>query len=174
MNLDGKWPYIAGGGLLLLLLILSRSGGSVGGSSTLVPIPTGSAGDDAVKLQHESNSGAILGALVQGATALTGQVNGYRGAVDVTTAQYQGESMLATVNGRTQAALASIGAGRDVSLAKVQLQGLQDSNATARAVSQQQTDSANTVAKAGARAQTNSSFWGAAASIGGAVLKFLF
>lgn len=173
MDMQGKWPYVAGAGLLLLLLLLARSGGSAGGSSTLTPVPVSSAGDDALKLQRESNNAGLLGALISSATALTGQVNGYRGAIDVTTAQYQGESMLAAAQGRTAAALATISAGRDVDLANINLAGLRDSNARDVTINRQSTDSANTVAKANARAQSNGGFWSAVGSIAGAAVKFL-
>lgn len=167
MELTGKWPYIAGAGLLLLLIILARSGGSAGGSATLVPVPTGSAGDDAVRLQHEQNSGALLGALVSGATQLTGQIEGYRGAVAVTNAQYAGEATLQNINAQAQQAIAGIAAGRDVEINRA-------TTAAQVEVNRQNTDSSNTVAKANARASSNNGFWSAVGNIAGAALKFLF
>lgn len=166
MDLKENWPVFAGAGLLLVLVLLSRSG-SAGSGTTLQPIPTSSAGDDAVRLQAEQNKGALLGTLANSAAALTGQVNGIRGQVDITNAQYQGQAMLDQINGATQQALATLSVNRDVAIR-------QSDNATALASVRMTTDSANTVAKAQARASSNNGFWGAVASVGSAIIKAIF
>lgn len=116
MDLSKSWPYLVGAGLILLLLILGRSGGPSAGAATMAAMPTSNATSDALSLQTEQNRTALLGTLANAATALQGAVNGYRGQVLVTDAQYAGEATLADINARAQTAIADVNAKRDVSV----------------------------------------------------------
>lgn len=147
MDLDKTWPYLVGGGLVLLLLILGRSGGPSAGASTLTAIPTSTGAGDALAMQKEQDRTALLGTVVNAATALQGAVNGYRGQVLVTEAQFAGESALATINSRSQQAIARIGADRDVAIVDKSVTG-------AVTMNEANADRDITIGKANARAAT--------------------
>lgn len=123
MDMKESWPYLAGAGLLVLLIALGRGGSS--GGSTLTAIPTSNPASDALDLQREIDRAGILSAVVNSATALQGAVNGYRGQVAVTQAQYAGESTLATINADAQTAIAKVASERDIT---VNAQNVQSAN----------------------------------------------
>lgn len=140
MDIEKHWPYIAGAGLLLVLLILARSGSS--GSTeyhSIAALPD--PGGDALLLQKEQDKTGIIGALINAGAALQGNrdsFSGQTGLIDAQgnadvariSAQYGGEATLAGIAasrdrylsdsaGRTQVAIGTLAANRDIRLGEI-------------------------------------------------------
>lgn len=173
MDMEKNWPYIAGAGILLVLLVLARSGG--GGSAPMLVGSSSSPADDALALAREQDRTSLLGTVVNAATALQGSVNGYRGAVAVTDAQYKGEAVITGLQGDTARALATVAAGRDTMINRDSTQAAVTANRdSANAAVKMNYDNADrdiTIGKANARAATNNGFFGSLGAIAGAVTK---
>lgn len=177
MDMEKSWPYLAGAGVLLVLLVLARSGGSSSSGSGLIALPTSTPATDALAMQRETDGAGLVGSLITAATALQGSVNGYRGQIGVTDAQYRGESALAAINGRTATALANVSAGRDVTINRDQTSAAvtmnRDATSAAVKMNYDNADRDITIGKANARAASNNGIFGALSSIAGAVAKVI-